>query len=295
LNKQLHPQTRLAVSSLFSHAENPRDALSDIAAFGHFEYVMWHHGMHATELYTKEEAEQIASWLKHFGLKVRDVHGTHGKGACWSPDENIRMTGVALLKNRVDLATQLDAKVVTMHIPREPKEPEKREAYRTVLYKTLDEMEPYAQERNILIALENLHYPEWDDFTSIRAILTQYRSEYLGVCYDSGHGNLCSNGLEQLETLKDRLIAIHLNDNLGNRGKTAPEEDRHMLLYTGTVNWLDIAKAIATSSYNGPMSMEIGRRNHPRMSIPEFLEAAYKTGIRFAGEVEVFRRESPQT
>ena len=295
MSKELPQEADLAISSLFSRAENPRDALSDIAASRRFVYVMWHHGMHATERYTREEMEQIASWLRQFGLRVRDVHGSDGKGAVWSTDEDARVRGVELFKNRVALAERIGAEVVVMHVPREPEAPAKRESYWSALLRTLDALQPYAHERHIRVALENLWGSEGDDFTVISRLLAQYASDFLGTCYDPGHGNLSGNGLERLEMVKNRLLAVHLNDNFGSGGKTASGGDRHMLLYTGTVQWPAVAKAIAESCYDGPMSMEVGRRNHPSMNIPEFLEAAYHTGVRFAGEVEVLRKQFPRT
>lgn len=295
MSKELPLLADLAISSFFSRAENPRDALSDIAASRRFAYVMWHHGMHTTKQYTREEMKQIASWLKQFGLRVRDVHGTDGEGVVWSTDEDTRVRGVELFKNRVALAKRIGAEVVIMHVPREPRELEKRESYWSALRRTLDALQPYTNECRVRVALENLWGNEGDDFTTISRLVAQYASDFLGVCYDPGHGNLCGNGLERLDTVKERLIAVHLNDNLGDGRKTASGEDRHMLLYTGTVCWPTVAKAIARSSYDGPMSMEVGKRNHAGMSISEFLETAYETGVRFVGEVEVFRKQFPRT
>jgi len=57
--------------------------------------------------------------------------------------------------------------------------------------KSLDEIEPFARERGVRIAIEN------GDFNAIRLLLSEYAADYLGLCYDSGHGKLKKDGISR--------------------------------------------------------------------------------------------------
>ena len=60
----------------------------------------------------------------------------------------------------------------------------------------------------------------------------------LGICYDTGHG--------ELEGAAD---AIHLDDNAG-------EGDLHLLPFDGTRNWPGLIEQLAVSAYDGPLILE---------------------------------------
>ena len=148
-----------------------------------------------------------------------------------------------------------------MHVPADPDSVSVR--------KSLDELEPFARERNVRIAIEN------GSFEAIRRLLSEYSPEYIGLCYDSGHGNMGADGLENLESLKDRLISVHLHDNDG-------ASDQHKLLFSGTVDWERLARIMAESDYTKCVSMEV---TMARMGIDDegvFLTEAFETGMRFA-------------
>ena len=86
--------------------------------------------------------------------------------------------------------------------------------------------------------------------------------------------------MDELERLKDRLIALHLNDNDG-------EGDQHRLLFSATVDWLRLAGIIATSGYpNKPMSMELSIHNTAIEDEVEFLRQARETGNQFVRLVD---------
>jgi len=107
----------------------------------------------------------------------------------------------------------------------------------------------------ICIAIENCGN---DTFELIKDFLGRYPAEHCGITYDSGHGNIDqARGLEMLEPVKNRLQALHLNDN-------DTSGDLHQPPFMGTVNWNTMAQIIATSSYTKrPMSFELAMRNTP--------------------------------
>ena len=130
------------------------------------------------------------------------------------------------------------------------------------------------------IALEN------GDFAAIESMLCQYEPQFLGLCYDSGHGNLRGGSLGNLERLKGRLISIHLHDNDGS-------SDQHRLPFTGSVDWGRLARIIAKSCYHKGISLESVMRNSPVQDEGEFLRQAFGAATRLSKMIETCGASAP--
>lgn len=144
-------------------------------------------------------------------------------------------------------------------------------------FHALDALEPIARDHNVRIAIEN------GDFRTLGRLFAAYPPDYLGLCYDCGHGNMIPDGLDRLDTFKDRLISIHLHDNDG-------QGDQHKLLFTGTVDWPRLAALLAASAYAKCISMEVVMRNTGIDSEAEFLQRAHQTGAELTSMVDAHSR-----
>lgn len=256
----------------------PEPYLRPLAEAGFF-HIHWTHHFNTDFVYADCEIEQIASWLDEYGLKVNDLHASAGVEKNWiSPLEYERLAGVELVRNRISMTAKLSSDVIVMHIPVEPQDSGENETFWTQIKKSLDVIEPYARDHGVRIAIENL-YP--DNWQTLEKILSKYGPDYIGLCYDSGHGNLdiCSDGLDSLDRLKDRLISIHLNDNDGSG-------DQHNPLFSGTVDWARLARILAESSYTKCTNMEITIHHSGIKDARIFLEKALETGMTFARMVD---------
>ena len=248
---------------------DPSPYLRRIADAG-FTHLHWCHQWNTDFLYSEWEVDQIECWLNDFGLQLLDLHASVGPEKNWySGKEYERLSGVELVKNRIDMTSRLGGGVIIMHIPKDP--------HCVPLRKSMDELQPFARERGVRVAVEN------GDFGVIRQLLSEYGPEFLGVCYDSGHGNSAGDGQDNLETCKDRLISLHMNDNDASG-------DQHQPLFMGTVDWDRMAGIIATSSYEKCVSMEVVMKNAGIEDEDEFLAHVLETGTRFAGMVEERRK-----
>ncbi|MCB0093041.1 MAG: sugar phosphate isomerase/epimerase, partial [Caldilineaceae bacterium] len=155
------------------------------------------------------------------------------------------------------------------------------------LRRTLDELEPYARQRGVTIAIENLidsvgihagavALPDAaDNFDRIEALFSLYAADFLTHCYDSGHAHLGYDRMERLDPIKERLTVLHLHDNDGSG-------DQHRLLFQDTIQWERLASLIAQSGYTKPISMEVSMRHSGIDDEAEFLRQAFETGARFA-------------
>ena len=257
---------------------NPGPYLRRIADAG-FSHIHWCHQWNTDFLYSQWEIGQIDQWLREYGLRLLDLHASVGPEKSWSSTiEYERQSGVELVANRIDMAACLESDVIIMHTPGEPDDPAQRETYLDPLRRSLDELEPIARDRNVRIAIEN------GDFRTLGRLFAAYLPDYLGLCYDCGHGNMIPDGLDRLDAFKDRLISIHLHDNDG-------EGDQHRLLFTGTVDWPRLASLLAASAYEKCVSMEVVMRNDGIDSEEEFLHRAYHTGAELTGMVKAGARE----
>lgn len=253
---------------------NPSPYLRRIADAG-FSHVHWCHDWNTDFLYSKPRIDEIEKWLSDYHLQVLDLHASRGREKNWgSQKEAERQAGLELVRNRIAMASQLGSNVIIMHAP--------VNSTPALFRKSLDELQRFAREHHVRIAIEN------GDLNEISGLLSEYDPGYLGLCYDSGHGNY-EGSLDLLERLKDRLISIHLHDNDGTG-------DQHKPLFSGTVRWPRLAQIIAGSAYyTRPVSMEVVMRNSGIEDETAFLDHVFATGIQFAKMVEDARRDTEQT
>ena len=239
--------------------------LRRIAAAG-FTHVHWCHEWNTDYVYDSAELAGIQRCFSECGLKLLDLHGSTGHLRRWfAVDETERQTGVALVKNRIEMTARLGGQTVVMHAHAGFMDPVRR---------SLDDLQPIARQYGIRIAIENE-----DEFATPRKLFSEYPPDFLGLCYDSGHGNIADRrGLDELATLTNRLIALHLHDNDGT-------SDQHKLMFTGTVDWPRLARLIARSSYRQCVSSESVMRNTGITIEEEFLAKAFAAGNRFAAMI----------
>ncbi|OGV42841.1 MAG: hypothetical protein A2X48_10610 [Lentisphaerae bacterium GWF2_49_21] len=252
---------------------NAEQDLKKIADAG-FDGIQWIHQWNTDFIYTKPEIRQIKKWLRDFNLKMFDLHATDGVEKKWySVTEYEREAGVEIVKNRIEMTGELGGNVIVMHIPRLSSEnAEKWEQ----LEKSIDELEGFASKHGVRIAVENIFF---DEFNGIARLMKKYSPDYLGICYDSGHGNMVVQGLEHLSRFPDRLISLHLHDNNGF-------DDQHKPLFSGTIDWKKLAAVLSKSTYKGPLTQETGIRNSGIPDEDIFLKQAYANAEKLAAMIK---------
>jgi sugar phosphate isomerase/epimerase len=234
-----------------------------------FSHVHWCHQWNTDFLYSKHEVDQIATWLKEYGLSLLDLHGSVGPEKNWgAPEDYRRLAGVELVFNRLEMAVRLGGDVIIMHAAYAAR-PDGAGIDLDPLRRSLDALAPLARKLGMRIAVEN------GDWAVIRRLLNEYPPEFLGLCYDSGHGNVDGVGLAELELLKSRLVSIHLHDNNGT-------EDEHRLPFSGTVDWARLVSILGSSAYKKCISMESTMGREGIANEDEFLAKAFMAGTRLS-------------
>jgi sugar phosphate isomerase/epimerase len=254
----------------------PAPFLEKIAAAG-FSHVHWCHHWNTDFIYSRHEIKQIKKWLGDFGLKLLDLHASAGVEKNWgSLAEYERLSGVELVLNRLEMSAELGGDAIVMHLPAM----EQNSLHREPLYKSLDALLPAARELKVNIAVEN------GSFEALESVFNDYPDPCLGLCYDSGHGNMgAGRGLMDLDRLKSRLMVVHLHDNDG-------VSDLHRPMFTGTVDWNELAGIIAGSAYDKCPSTEANMRRGPGNETEEaFLSECFQACEKFAGMTAAFKGE----
>jgi sugar phosphate isomerase/epimerase len=263
-------------SDYFSSRGDPSPYLHSIAAAG-FTHVHWCHEWNTDYLYSAQEITEIAGLLSSLNLRLLDLHASHGLERSWGAlDEELRIAGVELVENRIIMAASLSSRVIILHVPEQPPGSIRRTRFWDALFRSLDELEPVAARHGVRIAIENM---PGDDFSDIRRLFARYGPDFLGLCYDSGHGNIGGTGLDHLEQHRDRLISVHLHDNDG-------VFDLHNLPFTGTVDWPKLAQNLRASSYRGCVSLESNMRGlavDADVFLADALTAATRLALLVAG------------
>ncbi len=121
-----------------------------------------------------------------------------------------------------------------------------------LLRKSLEVMLEKAQEAGVRIALENM-LPDHlcCDAASLRGVVDEFDSPFLGICFDTGHSHITSGRVaEDFAILRDRIIAFHLQDN-------DRSGDQHVLPSHGTIDWKILVPLISAMEPDFPMTIEV--------------------------------------
>lgn len=137
------------------------------------------------------------------------------------------------------------------------------EDYYKALISSLEILLPEAEKCGMIIALENQWTP-LNHSTILLKVMEYFNSPYLGLCYDSGHGNLMEKGSQfpgetvvpviwddlgtpviweenLLEKFAPWLVNCHMHDNRGIK-------DEHLHPGKGTIDWDRIRRVLKTAS-----------------------------------------------
>jgi sugar phosphate isomerase/epimerase len=123
-------------------------------------------------------------------------------------------------------------------------------------------------------------------------LFDRYASNFMGLCFDTGHGNIHSkNCLEFAERYKERLFIVHINDNHGGPSALGDISsfrnfDEHLIPFEGTFNWKGFSELLAKSPYELPYLLELNMRDADEAV---FFRKALKAGKHFHSMVDTYR------
>lgn len=125
----------------------------------------------------------------------------------------------------------------------------------------------------------------------------------VGFCWDSGHEQCYNRGRDMLAIYGDRLIATHLNDNLGVRdynGEITFIDDLHLLPFDGIIDWKNAVAKLQKSGYNGIYTFELNKKSKPdrhendkytELDIERYITECYIRACKVAAVKSAFAEE----
>ncbi len=150
-----------------------------------------------------------------------------------------------------------------------------------------------AEKHGVKIAFENTEGEQY-----LEALMNAFSDKAcVGFCLDTGH-EMCYNfSVDLLSKYGDRLIATHINDNLGIKdfgGKIFWHDDLHLLPFDGIRDWDETARRFKEHKYEGILTFELCRSSKPnrhendkyeRMELVEYFTEAYSRACRLASKL----------
>ena len=144
-----------------------------------------------------------------------------------------------------------------------------------------------AEKIGISIAFENTEGTEY-----LAAVMDQFRSPYVGFCWDTGHELCYNHGEDMTAKYGDRLTCTHLNDNFGMTDKNDMTwlDDAHLMPFDGINDWQKIADRLKAHNYKGELTFELTCKSKPGRNTHDiyahldefgFLALAHEKAVRF--------------
>ncbi len=234
--------------------------------------------------------KEYAQLADELGMTYQSIHAPFGKAAVmWHGDEAQADAAVDELIECVHSCAECGVEIMVSHAyigfddNRKPT-PIGLERFGRVVEE--------AKKCSVKIAFENTEGEEY-----LAALLEHFKDyDNVGFCWDSGHEMCYNYSKDMLALYGDRLIATHLNDNLGISdfgGRIFWTDDLHLLPFDGTADWDNIAKRLDRCGFDGIMTFELNLRSKPdrhendiytKMTIEEYVAECYKRACRVAAK-----------
>lgn len=138
-----------------------------------------------------------------------------------------------------------------------------------------------AEKYGVTVAFENTEGLEY-----LQAVMDALGgSSRCGFCWDTGHEQCYNYGEDMMARFGDKLVATHINDNLGMADRQVMTwlDDSHLLPFDGINKWDTVAARLDSHGYQGIMTMELTRNSKPgktthdiyaQLSLEQFLALA---------------------
>ncbi len=198
----------------------------------------------------EKEVKKLSSDFKERKIKVYSVHAPFGGENDLSiPDKKKREKMHSSVIKVMEKGKILGIEVIVIHPGGAMKKEEIKERLK-IFHQSIEKILPLAENYRIKIAVENMPpgHPG-TEAKELKEIVERFNSPYLGVCFDTGHANLCKDFKKEFLLLKDRIVTFHIHDNEGS-------QDSHQFPLTGTIDWIWFIKQVKSMNYTGSLPIE---------------------------------------
>lgn len=234
--------------------------------------------------------KEIKDYGDSIGLVCQSLHAPFLKAAdMWEKSEKAELAVKELL-DCLEACAACDIPILTCHcyIGFGPQNPNQIgiDNYGIVVAR--------AKELGVKIAFENT---EGEDY--LKALMDAFKDEeHVGFCWDTGHEMCYNRSKNMMDLYGDRIIATHLNDNLGVRSyeeKITWLDDLHLLPFDGIADWNHIVNELNKYGFDDILSFELNIGSKPdrhendlygKMGIELYITEVYKRACKVAAMKE---------
>ncbi len=208
-------------------------------------------------LFARGDKDALANIVRDYGLYLENIHSPYEDiNDLWDQFKAVEVKN--RIKTEIEFCERHEIPILVSHITKGDGIKEITSCGIT----TLKEIIKYAEERNVIIAIENTR--QMKVFHDLFGLI---QSGNLGFCYDSSHDNLyCEKPFDLLRTYKDKLVCTHISDNGGTN-------DDHWLPFNGIIDWNKFSDYFP-ESYTGVYTLEVVPKDNGENT--QFLTEAYE-------------------
>lgn len=237
-------------------------AIEIFCGVGHFGYA------------SQPAVRELAGALHEHGVTLRSLHAPteRGSGAergsgvpisISDPERIRRVDAVDEVKRALEVAETIPFRYLVQHMATSRQAVDGRNL--DAAFSSLEHLGLFAKHRGVTIALENTPN-EFGSPESLVRFIKETRLHDLRFCCDLGHAHIGDGVASALEVMRDRIIAVHVHDNNG-------EKDEHLLPFDGTIDW-DVALAGLASVPESPaLVVELRERSAGAPSLDQIRAA----------------------
>jgi sugar phosphate isomerase/epimerase len=203
----------------------------------------------------KEDRKQLTSIAESFDIKLESVCTGfiyYAQPGFAHPNPTVRKEGLRYVKQLIDLASDLNAGIVTFIPGRYLSNTSFDQAWKWSI-ENIRECVNFAKDKNIQLGLENL--VNSNEFTNssqnIIRMVNEINDKTLGVTVDLGHINVIGESFENfIQKLGDRIVNIHVDDNDGSG-------DAHLPPGAGNIDFSSVIQILNKVGYTGCLTLEV--------------------------------------
>jgi sugar phosphate isomerase/epimerase len=243
-----------------------------------------------------DTVRECARVAKEENMIFQSIHAPWNMCAdMWDENSEEAEEGIETLKHCLDLCKECGVSVMVCHVYVGFEE----EYIPTEIgVRNYGKVIDYAESIGVKIAFENTEGVEL-----LKALLDTYGDKAcVGFCWDSGH-EMCYNFSENLlAQYGHKLIATHLNDNLGVKdynGRIFWHDDLHLLPFDGIADWDELTDRLVACGYNDILTFELNNKSKPnrhendkyfKVPLEGYLSEAYARACKIATMIQNKRK-----
>ena len=204
----------------------------------------------------------VAQWFSDHAVSLHSLHAPLFSDWNWgkeggllisvaSPERRARIASMDEIKRAIEVAERLPYSYLVLHlgVPGEEYDLRKFDA----AFTSVEHLKIFAKERGVQILLENI--PSELSAPERMLAFFQYTRLDLKVCFDTGHAHMTGGVQAAFRTLRERIAAIHLHDNHG-------EKDEHLLPFEGEIDWAQTIRDFRSAGIQFPLLFEVNSERH---------------------------------